>query len=89
MSDNGEAALSREVEACIEDEPPLLDGEHLRIHTQIVQESVARGVNPYSGEPLPDIERTDLAREAFRAKLAYWRKHGAPGYIGPRATRDS
>jgi len=25
---------------------------------------------------------------AFREKLAHWREHGAPGYIGPRATRD-
>lgn len=55
MSDNGEAALSREVAACEAEE----------------------------------IERTDLAREAFRAKLAYWREHGAPGYLGPRATRDA
>lgn len=32
-----------------------------------------------------DIERTELANGDLRAKLAYWRQHGAPAYHGPKA----
>ena len=36
----------------------------------------------------PDCTCVDPQAE-FRAKLKHWREHGAPGYIGPRAGRDT
>lgn len=40
-------------------------------------------------EDLPEIEGTDAAKEAFKAKMRAWRAEGGtPGYIGPRAGRD-
>jgi hypothetical protein len=49
------------------------------------EDAIRREVEACIEEEGFDIERTDLAREEFKRKMAYWREKGAPPYHGPKA----
>lgn len=75
MTDNGEAALRREVQEAEADERRR---HRAALRCGRIDESDERTV----------IERTEAEQSAFAAKMAEWRRTGGiPGYNGPRAAR--
>lgn len=87
MSDDGEAAIRREVAECEADEPQY-EATLLSYHNITWGPKQGVFTRLDDADERTVVERTEAEQSAFAAKMAEWRRTGGiPAYGGPKAAR--